>query len=191
MSQSKPVSGTCTISEPLSGEPSGDATICDCGMAGLPLRSAFGLTAIENVTLDVVRLICLSFATGEADHYSAAYDHAELYFGATDGPELVARATALVRAVRSERKGSFNFLSSHCRHICDDELAMLTVVKSARLKGRDSLNEIARFLSRAAVADQIVCAAEKLTHLQRRKTGTDNPAPDLGPGLPAPATSIH
>ena len=141
---------------------------CAGAAAALPLREDFGFKPIEDVTLDLFRLICQTYASGDAGSWDAALNHAEGKLGPLDGPSFVARITALVRALRAERNGRFSFMSAGCRHLHDDELCVLTVIKAARQGDQATLEEVACHLARGSESTRIELAARALGGLQLR-----------------------
>jgi hypothetical protein len=109
--------------------------VCAGHALGFPLRSELGFSPIENATLDVFRAVCEIYTSASAQPWEIAFKMSEETFGASDGPLLVARVTALLRALRSERKIGFSYLSIGCQHVSPDELAVVGLIKAAR--GRD------------------------------------------------------
>ena len=144
----------------------GDPQECAGYAAGLPLRKSFGFNPVEDATLDVLRCIGLMYGTGEAGYWDAALDHAEHSFGPLDGPVLVAKVTSLLRAIRAERRGRFSFLSNCCLHICDDELAVMTLLKASRQSNLTSLHQVACHLARSSIVRRIEMAAHGLAREQ-------------------------
>lgn len=110
--------------------------MCAGQALGFPLQSELGFTSIENVTLDVFRCICDVYATASAQCWEVAIRFAEEHLGAVDGPLLVARVTALMRALRFERGSGFSYLSVGCRHVSPDELTVTGLLKAARTGDR-------------------------------------------------------
>ena len=110
-----------------------DEPVCAGHALGFPLRSALGFSPIENITLDVFRCICDVYATASAQPWEMAVRLAEEQLGAIDGPLLVARVTALLRALRQERGVGFSYLSVGCQHVSPDELTVTGLLKSARV----------------------------------------------------------
>jgi hypothetical protein len=98
-----------------------DETACAGHALGFPLRSELGFMAIENVTLDIFRCVCDVYATASAQPWEVAVRLSEEQLGAIDGPLLVARVTALLRALRQERAVGFYYLSVGCQHVSPDE----------------------------------------------------------------------
>jgi hypothetical protein len=118
----------------------GGGDVCAGHALGFPMRAELGFTPIESVTLDVFRCLCEVYITGSAQPWEIAMKEAEEKLGAAEGPLLVARVTALLRALRSERKVGFSFLSVGCQHVSPDELAVSGLLKAARV-GDDSALE--------------------------------------------------
>ena len=111
-----------------------DEEVCAGHALGFPLRSELGFLPIENVTLDVFRCICEVYSTGYAQPWEFAMRTAESYLGAVEGPLLVARVTALLRALKCERNGGLCYLSVGCQHVSPDELTIAGILKSTRVK---------------------------------------------------------
>jgi hypothetical protein len=109
-----------------------DETVCAGHALGFPLRSELGFMAIENVTLDIFRCVCDVYATASAQPWEVAVRLSEEQLGAIDGPLLVARVTALLRALRQERAIGFSYLSVGCQHVSPDELTIAGLLKSVR-----------------------------------------------------------
>lgn len=86
----------------------------------------------EQLALALVRYVCAGYMTASADCWDAAYACAEHAFGPVDGPSFVGRAGALVRALRSERRGGFAFFPASCAQVSGDEAALLGLVQAAR-----------------------------------------------------------
>lgn len=110
-----------------------DDQVCAGHKGGFPLRHKFKFHDIEDLTLDVMRCLCDVYGTGSGQGWDIALMHAEAQIGPSDGPLLVARVTSFIRALRRERRGGFKYLGFGCQHICDDELAILTLVKAMRV----------------------------------------------------------
>jgi hypothetical protein len=117
--------------KPNDGKPSGEDT-CAGHALGFPLRAELEFLPIENLTLEIFRCLCEVYTTGSAQPWEIAMKAAEEKLGPAEGPLLVARVTALLRALRSERKVGFSYLSIGCEHVSPDELAVSGLLKAAR-----------------------------------------------------------
>lgn len=106
--------------------------VCAGHALGFPMRAELGFLPIESVTLDVFRCLCEIYTTGAVQPWEIAMKEAEEKLGPSEGPVLVGRVTALLRALRSERKVGFSYLSIGCQHVSPDELAVSGLLKAAR-----------------------------------------------------------
>ena len=106
---------------------------CAGGRAGLPLRASYALTTVEDIALDLVRLLLSAQVTGEARYWFAAMDYAEVNLGSLPASTLCVHVTALVRTVRRDRQVPLSFLSFGCRHICEDELGLMSLIQAMQL----------------------------------------------------------
>jgi hypothetical protein len=118
-------------SKPTDGAPEGE-DVCAGHALGFPLRTELGFSPIENVTLDVFRAVCEIYTSGSAQPWEIAFKISEENLGVGEGSLLVARITALLRALRSERKIGFSYLSIGCQHVSPDELAVAGLLKAFR-----------------------------------------------------------
>lgn len=165
---------------------------CAGKTAGLPLRGEFGFTAIEDVTLDLVRLVCHVYATGDAANWDAALKCAEDRLGPLDGPEFMSRVALLMSAVRIERQGRFIFMSAGCCHICNDELLLQSVIKVARQGDTELVHEIAVTLACSGHVNRIEQAAHALGALQaRRNVPVHGQRPETWTTLDRPSAQLH
>jgi hypothetical protein len=116
-----------------------DETVCAGQALGFPLQASLGFLPIENLTLDVFRCVCDVYATASAQAWEFAVKFAEKQIGPVDGPLLVARVTAFLRALRKERRVGFSYLSAGCQHVSPDELTVTGLLKAARNGDRSAL----------------------------------------------------
>ena len=93
-------------SKPI-GNPQAGEDVCAGHALGFPLRTELGFSPIENVTLDVFRAVCEVYTSGSAQPWEIAFKIAEENLGVIDGPLVVARTTALLRALRWNGKSDF------------------------------------------------------------------------------------
>jgi hypothetical protein len=154
-------------STPTSDSDSQDEPVCAGHALGFHLQSALGFTPIETITLDVFRCICDVYATASAQAWEAAVRLAEEHLGPADGPLLVARVTALLRALRQERGIGFSYLSSGCRHVSPDELTIAGLLKAARMGDRSAYQRgLTLALDNAEVTDLTRLAVRCLAETQ-------------------------
>lgn len=144
-----------------------DESMCAGQKLGFPLQNALGFSAIENITLDIFRCICDVYATASAQCWEVAMRFAEEQLGPADGPLLVARVTALMRALRQERGTGFSYLSVGCRHVSPDELTITGLLKSVRTGDRHAFESgIALALNNGRITEQTRLAVRCLADAQ-------------------------
>jgi hypothetical protein len=154
--------------EPRDGEAAAE-DVCAGHALGFPLRAELGFLPIEDATLDVFRCLCDVYATGSAQPWEIAIKIAEENIGAIEGPLLVARITALLRAVRAERKLGFSYLGIGCQHISPDELAVSGVLKASRAQDQNAMERgLALALDNPETSARTELAARALAALQAR-----------------------
>ena len=107
---------------------------------------------VERVVMLALRFVAAAAETGDAACFDAAFDGAEAAFGPRDGALLVARAAALVRALRHEEV-EVRFLPPPCRVLSAGEARLLAALRP-RLSGlRDACPADLSGATRAALAD--------------------------------------
>lgn len=129
---------------------------------GFPLRREFGFTLVEDVTLDVFRCICDAYVTGSAQGWDVAISTASEKLGAADGPLLVARVTAFLRALKAERMGNVSYLGFGCSHVCPDEVAILTLIKSIRLNDANVCDTVLQLVLLDGSSTDLTTSAARL-----------------------------
>ena len=168
---------------PVDDEPI-DKALSDCGGCGQQHCSTFGFTPFENRALDLTRLIFDMHRSGDKNPWFAAMDLAESTEGPFEGPHLVARVTALVRALLTERDRPYDYMSPGCMHLSSDEADLMRFVRLARtgpfgefrvaaqaLTGRD---HVCRMLATAMSLAQPAAARKAASE---RGGGEDDPQP--------------
>lgn len=141
----------------------------DCAgeRAGLPLRASYGLAPIEEIGLDLVRLMFSAQVTGEARYWFAAMDHAETHLGSLPGATLCVHVTALMRTVRRDRQVPFSFLSFGCRHICEDEVAILSLLQAIQLGTQADVDDALEHLAQGGPVHGLRACAVVLAERMR------------------------
>ena len=158
-----------------------DEDICTGHALGFPVRSELGFLPIENVTLDVFRCICEVYSTGYSQPWEFAMRAAESYLGAVEGPLLVARVTALLRALKCERNGSLCYLSVGCQHVSPDELTIAGILKSTRVKDEAAFERgLALALAHASAGARTRLAVRALATLQSHHLNLSGAEADSG-----------
>lgn len=169
--------------------PKTELPACSCGRDDLCRREALGLTQFENLVLDLTRCILDVHASGSGLSWLAASDLAEQVFGPSEGPLVVGRVTAYVRAVLTERTGCLQFLSPGCLHIADHERDLMKVVTLAFRGNGHGLRQAAEAVALGDTVPRILASAIALAAPRRALLQTD--AGDRTPdGAPAGKSRI-
>lgn len=157
-------SKTAKSSSRISGLENSNETPGTCaGRAnGFPLRREFGFALVEEVTLDVFRCVCDVYVTGSAQGWDVAITTASEKLGAADGPLLVARVTAFLSALKAERMGNVSYLGFGCSHVCPDEVAILTLIKSIRLDDANVCNTVLQLVLLDGPSTELTTSAGRL-----------------------------
>lgn len=109
----------------------------------------------ERAVMLALRFVAAAAETGDAACFDAAFDAAEAAFGPRDGALLVARAAALVRALRWD-DAEPRFLPPPCRSLSPDEAHLLAALRPRLSGGRDAGPDGLSAAARAALADLAV-----------------------------------
>jgi hypothetical protein len=95
-------------------------------------RSAIGADRFAALFLSLARFVGAAYATGDADCWEAAHRCAEDVVGPIDGPLFVARAAALVRAIRRHRDHDLAYWPASCNRLSGDEAKLMLLIEAAR-----------------------------------------------------------
>jgi hypothetical protein len=153
-------------SKQIDGAPQGEDT-CAGHALGFPLRTELGFSHVENLTLDVFRAVCEIYTSGSAQPWEIAFKISDENLGTCDGPIFVARVTALLRALRSERKIGFSHLSVGCQHVSPDELAVSGLLKAVRSRDEHGVQRgLLLTLDKSQSSTRTQSAARALATLQ-------------------------
>lgn len=131
----------------------------------LPDIEAAGLVEMEREWLHLLRLHCTSYEHNRVDGLDHALCHAERCFGADLGPGIAARIAVLVRAMRTERYGTFGYLSPHCpvcrQRLTEDEWDLLTLMRAGCEGDNSGIAQAAAHFARRAEAPVLASAAAR------------------------------
>ncbi len=109
----------------------------------------------ERVVILALRFVAAAAETGDAACFDAAFDGAEAAFGPRDGALLVARAAALLRALKRD-EAEWHFLPPPCRALSPGEAHLLAALRRRMTGGRDAGTAPLSDAARAALADLAV-----------------------------------
>jgi hypothetical protein len=82
--------------------------------------------------LSLARFVGAAYATDEAGCWEAAHQCADAAVGPIDGPLFVARAAALVRAIRRYHDQDFAYWPPSCNRLSNDEARLMRLIEAAR-----------------------------------------------------------
>ncbi len=137
----------------------GESDDCGCAHNDLPFREDYGLSPFESMSLDIFRCVCNLYSTSSLETVNTAYDLCEKALGAAAGPLFVARITALLRAVKTERRAPFTFLTPGCLRIVEDELAIISLLQAAQDDKPTRLKQAAMALAASPDVSRIMTNA--------------------------------
>ena len=133
--------------------------------AGLTPVRATNLGEKEREWLYLVRLFCMSYEHNQAEGWDRALSHAENRYGAEDGPAIASRIAVLVRAMRTERRGGFGYLSPFCPNcrvnVTDDEWELMLLMQAGYRGGTGEIDDAAADFARRAEAPVLAAAARR------------------------------
>lgn len=135
-----------------------------CRHPDLPLTSALELRPIELLLLHILRSLCGGLEYDRLGYWVGAFDSAERHLGIVDGPAIVSRCIALLRALRAERDRGFAYMSADCPHISEDEQALMALIRAGRGTQNDDahLSAVVRQVATSRNPSRLVTAARAL-----------------------------
>lgn len=129
----------------------------------LPTLAQVGLGQVEIDWLQLMRLICSSYDRDEVRGFDAAISLAEHRYGSEHGPTVAARVAALIRALRAERRLSFNYMSPSCAScsakVTEDELHLITLMRAGRMGDAAALENAVTEVAGHSPAPMLTAAA--------------------------------
>jgi hypothetical protein len=132
----------------------------------LPRADTFRLDDAERLCLTLLRHACESIASGTAHGAELAHELADREVGEADGAILIGNITALLHAIRVERRRDFSFLVADCpvcsRHLCEEEQAIVELLRAARKSDGPALTDRACDLVGEGMVVCVVLAASVL-----------------------------
>ncbi|HEX2840502.1 hypothetical protein [Hyphomicrobium sp.] len=140
-----------------------------------------GFGEMEREWLHLVRLHCMSYEHNHAEGWDRAISHAEMRYGAENGPSIASRVAVLIRAMRAERRGGFGYLSPYCPSCCqrvtDDEWELVTLMQAGYRGEPFNIEEAAAEFARRNEAPSLAAAAARFGKTIVAAVGARRPAP--------------
>lgn len=130
----------------------------------LPTIASLNLAPIELLIVDLIRCVCHGYASRDLAAWEHAFRLADDRLGLTDGPILAARVSALIRAMREERRVHFGFMPLGCCRISEDEEALMALIKASRDDAEyEALNTAVKRLRTVPWPERMIVAAMSLS----------------------------
>ncbi|MFO1151874.1 MAG: hypothetical protein U1E62_26145 [Alsobacter sp.] len=103
-----------------------------CKHDALPLVIRYCRDDAEVLALSISRSIASGYMTGDVACWDVAHGAAETILGPQKGAALAAAITAVVRAIRAERRREWSFLPATCCRVTRDEQDLVSLLQAAR-----------------------------------------------------------
>lgn len=150
-----------------------------------------GLGDLEREWLHLVRLHCMSYEHNHAEGWDRAISHAEVKFGADNGPGIASRIAVLIRAMREERRAGFGYLSPFCPscrlRVTEDEWQLITLMQAGYRGEPHDIDEAAAEFARRSRAPVLAAAAARFGSTLAAAV---DPGKRQG-AMPAPSLRLH
>lgn len=123
------------------------------------------LGEMEREWLLLIRLNCMSYEHNRAEGCDRAISHAEMRYGADNGPLIASRITGIIRAMRAERKGGFGYLSPQCPScrlkVTEDEWLLVLLLQAGYRGHRGKIADAAADFAGRSEAPALAAAAAR------------------------------
>ena len=113
---------------------------------------------IEALALSVTRFVAAGYMTSDVACWDAAYDAADGVIGPTEGAQLIARLTVVMRAIRAERGADWRFMPAPCCRVTEDERRLIDLLRAGREARWDDVEACAAALAGAPAAPRLAGA---------------------------------
>ncbi|WP_336486686.1 hypothetical protein [Methylobacterium nigriterrae] len=110
------------------------------------------------LALSVARFVASGYLTSDVACWDAAFDGAERLLGAAEGGRLVSGVVGIVRALRAEREGDWQFMPATCCRVTANECALVALIGRGRRRLWDEVRRDAAAITGRAEAPRLVAA---------------------------------
>ena len=104
------------------------------------------------------RASCCGLHASDVACWDAAYDAADGVIGPAEGAQLIARLTAVMRAIRAERGADWRFMPAPCCRVTEDERSLMNLLRAAREARWSDVEAHAASLAGASAAPRLAGA---------------------------------
>jgi hypothetical protein len=151
--------------------------------APLPKLTEVCTDEAEVLALTITRFIAAGYMTQDVACWDAGHQCAEEALGFVNGPQLVAAMAGVMRALRVERQGPWQFMPATCCRVTQDEVSLLTALTQARVADATALATSMRVLTGQDEAPRLTAAlraaAETLQCLGPSLAAASSPRPTM------------
>lgn len=141
---------------------------CDCGESDWLSVRNLGFDPLHRLVLDLHRCCCGGYSTKDLRLWDFALFIAMNELGVDHGAAIHGHILALVKMMRMERLGTFDFLTIRCSKITPDERELMAAIKLARVNMPQRTKQAARTMVRCERCAATLVALEALGHACRR-----------------------
>jgi hypothetical protein len=142
----------------------------------------------EVLALAVTRFIAAGYMTQDVSCWDAGHQCAEEALGYVDGPRLVAAMAGVMRALRVERHGPWQFMPATCCRVTQDEVTLLTALAQARIADPSTLATSMRVLSGRDEAPRLTAALKAAAETLQSLGPSRATPPSVRPAM---LTTLH
>lgn len=158
-----------TASDPSANRPAAHSNQHPCRDAGDVTITSFGLNASEQSILDIVRLLCISFAHPPSQSWEMALQVSIGRFGFVNGSQIFAGTMKVMQEMRVARKTTFKFVNPHCKNckpkLSECEQRLMGIMKGARTGGGERLQTDCMILCEGSPSDAFIASIYALVRM--------------------------
>jgi hypothetical protein len=137
------------------------------------------------LALSVARFVASGYMTSDVACWDAAFDGAERLLGPSEGGRLVSGVVGIMRALRAEREGDWQFMPATCCRVTANECALVALIGRGRRRLWDEVGRDAAAITGRTEAPRLVAAIRDAVET------LDAAARHLGGGARPSGTALH
>ncbi|KAB1076101.1 hypothetical protein [Methylobacterium planeticum] len=130
------------------------------------------------LALSVARFVASGYMTSDVACWDAAFDGAERLLGPRDGGRLVSGVVGIMRALRAEREGDWQFMPATCCRVTGNECALVALIGRGRRRLWDEVGREAAAITGRPEAPRLAAAvrdAAEAINAAARQLGGEAP----------------
>ncbi|GJE43181.1 hypothetical protein [Methylobacterium soli] len=110
------------------------------------------------LALSVARFVASGYMTSDVACWDAAFDGAERLLGCSEGGRLVSGMVGIMRTLRAEREGDWQFMPATCCRVTAHECALVALIGRGRRRLWDEVGRDAAAITGRTEAPRLVAA---------------------------------